>query len=67
MLRKLTLLALLVAALAACARYPIPTPVAPSAYLALAPARMYAGERQAVSVSLWAGEHIGRASCRERV
>ena len=56
MLRKLTLLALLVATLAACARYPIPTPVAPSAYLALAPARMYAGERQAVSVSLWAGE-----------
>ena len=54
MLRKLTLLVLLMAALAACARYPIPTPVAPSAYLALAPARMYAGERQAVSVSLWA-------------
>ena len=56
MLRKLTLLVLLMAALAACARYPIPTPVAPNAYLALAPARMYAGERQAISVSLLAGE-----------
>jgi len=54
MLRKLTLLVLLVATLAACARRPIPTPLAPSAYMALAPAQMYAGERQAVSLSLWA-------------
>ncbi|MGA9350821.1 MAG: alpha-2-macroglobulin family protein [Anaerolineae bacterium] len=54
MLRKLTLLVLLISALAACARRPIPTPATPSAYMALAPARMYAGERQAVSLSLWA-------------
>ncbi len=54
MLRKLTLLVLLIAVLPACARRPIPTPEPVSAYMALAPARMYAGERQAVSLSLWA-------------
>jgi CD109 antigen len=56
MLRKLTLLVLLISVLAACARRPLPTPATPSAYMALAPARMYAGERQAVSLSLWASE-----------
>ena len=55
MLRRLTMWVLPVAILAACV--PTPTPLRePTAYLALAPARMYAGERQAVSVSLLAGD-----------
>jgi len=57
MLRRLTLLVLLIAVLPACARRPTPTPLPePTAYMALAPARMYADERQTISVSLWAGE-----------
>ncbi len=53
MLRKSAAWVLLVAVLAACARYPVPIPVA-NAYMALVPAQMYTGERQSVSLSLWA-------------
>ena len=53
MLRKSAAWVLLVAVLAACAQYPIPIPVA-NAYMALVPAQMYTGERQSVSLSLWA-------------
>ncbi len=53
MLRKSAAWVLLVAVLAACARRPIPIPLA-NAYMALVPAQMYTGERQSVSLSLWA-------------
>ena len=53
MLRRATFLLVLSTLLAACA-----PPAAPqiSAYMALVPARMYAGERQAISLSLWNGQ-----------
>ncbi len=51
MLRKSAVWVLLIAVLAACV--PTPIPVA-NAYMALVPARMYTGERQAISLSLWA-------------
>ncbi len=53
MLRKSAACVLLIAVLAACVPTPTPIPAA-NAYLALVPAQMYTGERQAVSLSLWA-------------
>ena len=53
MLRKSAVWVLLIAVLAACVPTPIP---AANAYLALVPARMYTGERQAISLSLWADD-----------
>jgi len=55
MYSKLIASLLLVASLVACVPSHPPIP-AVDAYMALAPARMYAGEKQAVSLSLWAGE-----------
>ncbi len=51
MLHKLAVWIILLAVLATCTPTPIP---AANAYLALVPAQMYTGERQAVSLSLWA-------------
>ncbi len=57
MLRQSAACILAIAVLTACVPIPIPTPTPlpdASSYMALAPAQMYTGERQSVSLSLWA-------------